>query len=139
MDTEEEKELTQGQGIMNNTNTNNEHPRPGARVFMTNMGFHDYSAAERWGEFVPLTQGRVDLVHTDRLEGEIQAKLADFNASDYLMLGGAPIVVAMCVLYIMKKFNHVDIIYWDAMFSDYRYRRLTGEDRNERLLAYSGR
>lgn len=113
---------------------NNDHPRHGARVFMTNMGYHDYSRAERWGEFVPLTQGRVDLVHTDRLEGEIQSVLATYEADlDYLMLGGAPIVIALCVGYLFRRDGFVDVLYWDAMFGDYRYRKLTFEDRNEAL------
>lgn len=108
------------------------HPRDGARVFMTNMGFHDYTQAERWGEFIPVTQGRVDLVHTDRLEADIQRVLEEFTDKDYLLLGGAPVVVAFCIGYLFRKFGYVDILYWDAMYGDYRYRRLTFEEKNRR-------
>lgn len=116
------------------------HPRHGARVFMTNMGFHDYSAAERWGDFVPITQGRVDLVHTDRLEGDIQKVLSEYQSGlDYLMLGGAPIVVAMAIGYLFARDKYVDVLYWDAMYADYRHRKLTFQDRNLALEEMSGR
>jgi hypothetical protein len=109
------------------------HPRTGARVFMTNMSFHDYSRAKKWGDFVPLTQGRVDLIHTDRLEADLQAKLEDFNENDYLLLGGAPFVVAASVVFISLKLGYADVLYWDAMYGDYRNRRIDGQDRNKVL------
>lgn len=106
------------------------HPRPYAKVYFTNMGFHDYTNAEKWGEFVPLTQGRVNLKNTDRLEAEIQSVLCEMTENDYLLLSGAPVVIAMVTGYIFRKFGYVDCIFWDALYGDYRYRKLTFEDRN---------
>jgi hypothetical protein len=116
------------------TNRTIVHPRPGARVFATNVGFHDYSPAERWGKLIGLTERRVDLLHTDRLRGEIIEKLREHEASpdDYLLVSGNPLVVTVVVQYWLSNISPIiDVLYWDARYQDYILRTIPPGAQND--------
>lgn len=106
-----------------------EHPRPNARVFVTNLGFHDYTPAERWGELVAVTSGRENLKNTDRLEWEMQQVLKKMTDNDYLCISGSPVLAAIAVGFVLRRFGYVDLLFWDALYSDYRYRKFTFDEK----------
>jgi len=100
-----------------------------SRVFIANVGYHDYSAAERFGKLVAVTRAKVDLEHSDRMEAEIQDALADFNSDDYLLLSGPPLINILAAGFIFKRLGEVRVVYWDGLMRDYHVRELTFETR----------
>lgn len=99
------------------------HP-PGRRVFITNVGYHDYTNLSHWGELIPITRGRLNIKNTDRLEGEIQDLLESNHVSedDYLCVSGIAYVAILVTGYWFKKFGKINLLYWDAQLQDYRLR-----------------
>jgi hypothetical protein len=89
------------------------------KVYITQRGYHRYDKAARYGEFVDVTTGRVDVLHTDRLIANIQEVLSDMNEGDWLLLSGGPLISAICVGYALNRFGHVNILYWDSLLGDY--------------------
>ena len=94
----------------------------GRKVFITNMGYHDFSKAKRFGDIVPCTKGDVDLLHTDRIEARIQTVLDDSEDTDYLLISGHQLLVALCIGYWFRLHRTVNILYWDALVGDYLVR-----------------
>lgn len=96
------------------------------KVYLTNQGWHDYSPAQRYGELVPITIGKVDNRHTDRLRAYIHQAMEDMTSKDFLLLSGNPLVVAECTAYLMAKFGKVTYLYWEPLMNDYLIRTTTG-------------
>jgi hypothetical protein len=100
------------------------------RVYVSNYGNHDYTKAERFGELHPVTKYRVDIMHTDRLIGEIEEALAEAKESDHLLVSGNPAITAICVFIWLAKFKEVNLLFWDALYQDYMPRKLNEESLN---------
>jgi len=99
----------------------------GRKVFITNLGYHNYEGAKRFGDLVVLTRGRVDLFHTDRLAGEILTKLESAEAEDYLLASGSPLITGICAAALVKRFGVVNFLYWDPLYQDYILRPFDAE------------
>jgi hypothetical protein len=98
-----------------------EYNRP-SRVFVVNYGFHDYTAATRFGKLIPVTSGNVDHIHTDRLEAQIQSVLSEMDpAHDYVLLSGSPMVNWLSAGYLARTFPtaRINYLYWEGLYSDY--------------------
>ena len=99
----------------------------GRTVFIANEGYHDYTEAGRWGDLVPVTRKRVDIEHTDRLQGRIHDVLQNAEKDDYLLISGSPVISVLCAGYLFRRFGHVNVIYWDPLMGGYHTRTLTFE------------
>jgi len=91
----------------------------GRKVFVTNLGHHDYTKVDRFGDLVPLTTRRVDIYHTDRMMSNILPLLDTMHPEDYILVSGNPAIVALVIAEVMERFKKVNILYWDPLYSDY--------------------
>lgn len=97
------------------------------KVFITNKGGHDFSKAERFGDLVFLTSGRVDIYHTDRLVQErIIPGLEGARKTDYLLVSGNPAITAMCLAIWLDRFGEARVLFWDSLYQDYILREFKG-------------
>ena len=103
----------------------------GRKIFVANMGYHDFSLAKKWGDLVPVTTGRVDVMHTDRLEARLQEVLHEAEEKDYILLSGGLVINALCIGYLFAKFGRVRMIFWDALLQDYHLRETDFSEKNE--------
>lgn len=94
----------------------------GRRVFVVNLGYHDFSPAKRFGDLVPCTKGNIDLRQTDRIEAQIQTVLNESDEDDYLLVSGSPILVALAVGYWFRLHRTCNLLFWDSMLGDYLHR-----------------
>ena len=94
----------------------------GRKVYVTNLGFHDYTPAKRYGDIIPCTRGNLDIRHTDRVEAELQSVLAGSEDEDFLLISGHPLIVALCVGYWFRLHRTINILYWDPLVGDYLLR-----------------
>ena len=107
-----------------------EFVRP-SKVYVTNVGWHNYDNAKKYGELVPLTEGRIDYRHTDRIREQIINGLRDFNADlDYVLISGMPALPFEVAAHLLKRFNKVRYLYWEPLMDDYLPRETTGELHN---------
>ena len=76
------------------------------RVFITNDTGLDYSAAESYGQLVPVTRGSVDVFHPDRCQDEVSAALVTFNpARDLLLVSGAALAAVFATWFLSITFT----------------------------------
>lgn len=93
----------------------------GRKVFITNLGYHDFSKATRYGDVVGVTVGTLNLTDIDALAETIESKLRGMVEDDYLLIVGNPLVVFLCTdyLYQVRKFPTVRILYFSAVWNEY--------------------
>lgn len=93
----------------------------GKKVYITNLGFHDYSLAKVFGELVPVTIGHVDL-EQDELEKAILTKIEAMSPFDYLLVSGSPLIASLALGFVQARFGTVNLLSWDPLAKDYALR-----------------
>lgn len=58
------------------------------RIYITNRGLHDFSAAERYGALVDLTKGRYNLLSIGRMWRVMTPILRKSNSEDMILVCG---------------------------------------------------
>jgi hypothetical protein len=97
----------------------------GKRVFVTNLGYHDYTEARRLGDIVAITTGRVNIKNSDRLQAEIQDILDEhkFAPTDLLLISGNGIIASFVLGYWLEVHGTpVTLVYWDPLLRQYHVR-----------------
>lgn len=93
----------------------------GRKVFVTNLGYHDFSKAQRYGDVVGVTIGTLNLTDIEALRWSISGILKGMTEKDYLLIVGNPLVVHMCTDYLLRirGFEVIRILYWSAVWNEY--------------------
>lgn len=93
----------------------------GRKVFVTNLGYHDFSKATRYGDVIGVTVGTLNLTDIDSLTSAISEKLKGMTIMDYLLIVGNPLVVHLCTDYLLRvrEFGKIRILYWSAVWNEY--------------------
>ncbi len=93
----------------------------GRKVFITNLGYHDFSKATRYGDVVGVTIGTLNLTDIEALTETISEKLKGMTLSDYLLITGNPVVVHLCTDYLLRvrSFPIIRILYYSAVWNEY--------------------
>lgn len=101
------------------------------RVFVTNYAGHDYTDAERYGEFVWITKGFVSFQSLDRVKFNIAELLIkeESNKEDWLLLSGKPIICVVTALIWFALHQKVKILVWDQKNRN-KYRELVLTQKN---------
>ncbi len=87
------------------------------KVFITNKGGHDYSAANRYGSPVFLTSGKVNQYHTTQLYRELVEGLDGSLPDDHLLISSLNILNSIASAIIARKHGKVNFL----LFCDGRY------------------
>ncbi len=87
-----------------------------SRVYVTNDHKEmDFSSAEKFGEIVRISDGRINIHHTHNLVRLIENETADFNpAEDYILIAGNQ-VVSSITMAILAATHHLPlkVLLWD--------------------------
>ncbi len=95
-------------------------------VYVVNYNGQDMSNAERFGEFIYLTEGKsVNIFNTNVLLEEIKPKLVDVQENDFLLLSGHAVPNILAAALIWFKYGHVNILIFDARTREYEPRTIT--------------
>lgn len=92
---------------------------------MTNKGWHPYDAAKQYGTLVSITEGRVSIQNTDRLQHEIVTVIDTSDKEDWLLVSGSGIITALCIGYWLRRHDKVKVLFWDSLLKNYREREFT--------------
>jgi len=87
------------------------------KVFVTNKGGHDFSDAERFGELVFLTEGRVNRYSINTLYRELVDATNNAKTDDYLLVSSLNILNALASSILSYKFGVVNYL----LFNDGEY------------------
>jgi len=93
----------------------------GRKVFITNLGYHNYSKATRYGDVVGVTIGTLNLTDIEALTAMISERLKGMTEEDYLLIVGKPLIVHLCTDYLLRirEFPKIRILYWSGYFNEY--------------------
>lgn len=97
-------------------------------VWIINKGGHPYAPAKRFGNLVPLTEGRINPFRPDRLALEASKKLVLAKQDDFLLLGGPPMLCCLVFFLWLSKFPTVNLLQWDAKEREYVVKTMDGEE-----------
>lgn len=93
-----------------------------AKVFVVNDSGHDFSKAKRFGELVPITQGKINIYQPQRDLIEVEKCLGEFsNKEDYLLLSGNTLgnMLVALTLFVMLKVKSIMLLVYDTKTQDY--------------------
>jgi len=71
------------------------------KVYIPNKSIHDFSAAEKFGDLVFLSEGNISKYKTSRIYRNFIEKLKESKEDDYLMISGLTIlnIIASLIMY----------------------------------------
>lgn len=90
------------------------------KVYIANLGGHDYSDARRYGELVFLTHHGFNPKEFDRVAFLLYEQLKDFDPDhDYFLPVGQDLVNLTALYILSQQHGTVKTLYWD--FHDRKY------------------
>ena len=110
-------------------NNSTEQIRRKPKVYITNRGCHDYSAAEIYGELVFMTDGIINRYAIGETYRVFENYLKSSHSEDYLLVSGMPIMLVVAAGILSAKHNCLNLL----MYKDGKYLKrnitynLTGE------------
>ena len=95
------------------------------KVYILNDLNHNFSKAERFGELVYVTQGKVPIFKTDALRNLLLKNLKDFNIDeDYLLISGPALLCVMAALLLKVDGKPIKTLVFDAKAQEYVVRHI---------------
>ena len=98
------------------------------KVWIVNSSGHDFSAAETYGELIPLTVGKVNIFNVERLLNELKGDLGSHQKGDWVLLSGNTILNILTFSIVLAKHGEVNILIYDAIRKEYVPRELNQND-----------
>jgi hypothetical protein len=89
------------------------------KVYIINKSGHDYSKAEKYGEIVYLSEGKVNPMQVTKLYREFSEALANSDKDDYLLITGLPIMSCIASSIMAHKHGYVNWLIWHPVRKDY--------------------
>lgn len=94
------------------------------KVYVVNKSGHDLSAANKYGELVFLTEGKVNIFATDRLLKELEEKLKNSSLNDYLLVSGSVVLGALTIKIMLEIHGTVNLMIFNFKTNDYVVRTI---------------
>lgn len=90
------------------------------KVYIANLhADKDFTPAEKFGEPIYLTQSFVDLRDIPKLEARLRLYLDKATPSDFVLLTGPSVLIAMIVAIMFERFGFVNVLSWDGAKREY--------------------
>lgn len=91
-----------------------------AKVYVANLGGHDLSDAERFGELVFLTTRGYRPKYLERVLFEVMEQLRHFDSEqDYFLPVGQDFINITCMWALTQMHDEISVLYWD--FPEQKY------------------
>ena len=96
------------------------------RYYIVNKHYHDFSSLSDLPnvELVMLTEGKVNVFHTERLKSEMKAKMTEteITANDFVVVCGAGVLNVLAVLAMKEIVGKVNVAIWNHGDKSYKRR-----------------
>lgn len=83
------------------------------KVFVTNRGGHDYTAAERFGELVYISDGLLRKDQTSQMFRLCQEAMGDSSADDHLLITSLASLCSIAAGYLVAKHGRLNLLVWN--------------------------
>lgn len=84
------------------------------KVYVTNRGGHDYSAAERYGTLIFCTEGIIPRYNTSHMFREIEQAMSSSTPEDYILLTSLTTLNAIACGYFAHKHGRLNLLLFQA-------------------------
>ena len=98
------------------------------RIYITNRGGHDFSAAKRYGDFIFMSEGEQNPFQVAKISREQAEFLQDSSPEDYILISGLPITTAIAAMILGRKHGRVNFLQHNARTGKYRSRTVLVDD-----------
>lgn len=98
------------------------------KVFVVSRGYHDYSAAEPFGEIIYLAEGTMNKFHVANMARQFETELKNSNPDDYLLIGGPAVMCIIAASMMMRLHGRVNMLLFRS--------HPKGDDYVERTLVF---
>lgn len=98
-----------------------------SKVYIVNCTEHNYSTAKKYGELVSVTNGKLPIFKTDTILALLKKSFVNFTNDDYVLVSGPAWVSILAALLVLKRFNEVKFLVFDAKEQSYIVRHLSHE------------
>ena len=85
------------------------------RVYIPNKSMHDFGPAEKWGELIFLTEGRVNTFKANDLAQVICEGMADSEPIDFVVLSGSPILSGLAMAKFAHRHGRVNLLIYNGV------------------------
>lgn len=82
-------------------------------VYITNKGGHNYSAAERYGKLVFLTEGQLHPFDTSTMHRTLEEGLKDSQPTDYILLTSLTVLNVIATSIFTAKHRCLNLLLFD--------------------------
>ena len=103
-------------------------------VYVINRSSHDFSDAERFGDLIFLSDGRIDKFATNNIYRMFQPILAASASEDYLLVTGLTIMVCIAAGMLASKHGRLNLLIHRAD-NTYVSRTLVFDDLEDQSMA----
>ena len=93
------------------------------RVYVTNQSGHDFSAAEKFGELVYLSKGKINPFQVTKMYKEFVVHLDSSASEDYILITGLSVMNSIAVACMAYKHSRINILQWHE--GEHRYKSRT--------------
>ena len=99
------------------------------KVFIVNKSTHDFSAAEKYGEIIFLSQGNMRRFSTSRAYRKYYKILNNSSPEDYLLLSGLPMLCIVAAFILTIKHKRLNLLLFNPgkIKKEYLERIIIGE------------
>lgn len=80
------------------------------KVFITNKGGHDYSAAERFGELIVCSEGLVSKYNTSQMARIFQDSMKDSHKDDLILLTSLSTICSIASAFFSSKHGRLNLL-----------------------------
>jgi len=94
------------------------------KVYITNKSGHDFSPAEKFGDIIFLSEGRINQYQVARVYREYADILKDSSPEDYILITGLSLMSSVASAIMARKHGRVNWLQFHAQTKDYKSRTI---------------
>lgn len=94
------------------------------KVFVPNNAMHDFSDAERYGDLVFITDGKINKFGVTQIAREAQQALADAGPDDFILLTSLSVISSVAAAMFAIRFKRLNLLLFDVKTKTYVSRNL---------------
>jgi len=93
--------------------------QPQAKVFVVNKSTHDFSKANKFGELIFMTEGRLDKFATANMVRTFNEFFSDSSPDDYLLLCSLSVANVMAASAFVSRHGRLNLLLYKPSTGEY--------------------
>lgn len=81
-----------------------------AKVYVPNKSFHDFSAAEQFGDLIYVTEGVISRLNINQLEAAAATAMREAAPGDYIVISSLPVLTSIMTGIMANRFGRANFL-----------------------------